>query len=200
MYAMSLSSALFLFEKPAAAVAVAASGVILGWPFSILAFLPVTIYSLVRKFKRAFLSGVVTSIAVVVSYFLSICTPTKTINTIPLCVSTSFIGLMHLSTIFQALSVFVDNLYYGKWTSSVLNLLIYNVLGGGESHLYGTEGASFYFRNGFNNFNFCFILALLFVVILPFAKKKYAPELLVIVSPIYIWLAFMSLQPHKEER
>ncbi|KAL0406737.1 UNVERIFIED_CONTAM: Dol-P-Man:Man(6)GlcNAc(2)-PP-Dol alpha-1,2-mannosyltransferase [Sesamum latifolium] len=164
MYAMSLSSALFLFEKPAAAVAVAATGVILGWPFSILAFLPVTIFSLVRRFKRAFLSGVVTSVTLL------------------------------------ALSVIVDYFYYGKWTSSVLNLLIYNVLGGGESHLYGTEGPLFYLKNGFNNFNFCFILALLFVVILPIAKKNYVPELLVIISPIYIWLAFMSLQPHKEER
>ncbi|KAL7143428.1 hypothetical protein ABFS83_08G190000 [Erythranthe nasuta] len=164
MYAMSLSSALFLFDKPAAAVAVAAIGVILGWPFSLLAFLPVTIFSLHRRFKRAFLSGVVTSVALL------------------------------------AASVIVDYFYYGKWTSSVLNLLIYNVLGGGQSHLYGTEGALFYLKNGFNNFNFCFILALLFVVILPIAKKKYVPELLVIISPMYIWLAFMSLQLHKEER
>ncbi|KAL3821250.1 hypothetical protein ACJIZ3_007155 [Penstemon smallii] len=164
MYAMSLSSAFFLFEKPAAAVATAATGVILGWPFSILAFLPVTVYSLVRRFKHAFVSGVVASLAI------------------------------------MALSVFVDYFYYGKWTSSVLNLLIYNVLGGGESHLYGTEGPLFYLRNGFNNFNFCFVLALLFIVMFPIAKKKYAPELLVIISPIYIWLAFMSLQPHKEER
>ncbi|KAL3636925.1 hypothetical protein CASFOL_019224 [Castilleja foliolosa] len=99
-----------------------------------------------------------------------------------------------------ALSVIVDHLYYGKWTSSVLNLLIYNVSGGGESYLYGTEGPLFYLKNGFNNFNFGFILALLFIVILPVAKKKYFPDLLVIISPIYIWLAFMSLQPHKEER
>ncbi|PIN16567.1 Mannosyltransferase [Handroanthus impetiginosus] len=164
MYSMSLSSALFLFEKPAAAVAIAATGVILGWPFSVLAFLPVTIFSLVRRFKRAFLSGIVTSLGLV------------------------------------ALSVIVDYLYYGKRTSSILNLLIYNVLGGGESHLYGTEGPLFYLKNGFNNFNFCFILALLFIAILPIARQKYLPELLVIISPIYIWLAFMSLQPHKEER
>ncbi|KAL0328422.1 UNVERIFIED_CONTAM: Dol-P-Man:Man(6)GlcNAc(2)-PP-Dol alpha-1,2-mannosyltransferase [Sesamum calycinum] len=164
LYVCYVSIICTFFEKPAAAVGVAATGVILGWPFSILAFLPVTIFSLVRRFKRAFLSGVVTSVTLL------------------------------------ALSVIVDYFYYGKWTSSVLNLLIYNVLGGGESHLYGTEGPLFYLKNGFNNFNFCFILALLFVVILPIAKKKYVPELLVIISPIYIWLAFMSLQPHKEER
>jgi alpha-1,2-mannosyltransferase len=74
------------------------------------------------------------------------------------------------------------------------------VLGGGESHLYGTEGVSFYFKNGFNNFNFAFVLALLFVAIIPISKKKYVPDLAIVVSPVYIWLAFMSLQAHKEER
>ncbi|CAK9151698.1 unnamed protein product [Ilex paraguariensis] len=164
MYAMSLSSALFLFGKPAMAISVAATGVILGWPFSILAFLPITIYCLRGRFKQAFLSGAVTSLAL------------------------------------MALSLVVDYYYYKRWTSSVLNLLYYNVLGGGESHLYGTEGPLYYLRNGFNNFNFCFVLALLFLAILPIARKKYAPDLLVVISPIYIWLAFMSLQPHKEER
>ncbi|KAL6202171.1 hypothetical protein ACLB2K_025881 [Fragaria x ananassa] len=164
MYAVSLSSGLFLLDKHAMAVSVAAAGVILGWPFSILVFLPVTIYSLARRFKLAFIAGAVTSIVVL------------------------------------ALSVLVDHSYYSRWTSSVLNLLVYNVAGGGESHLYGTEGPLFYLRNGFNNFNFCFVLALLFLVLLPIAKKKYAPDLLIVVSPIYIWLAFMSLQPHKEER
>ncbi|KAK9046446.1 hypothetical protein V6N11_052333 [Hibiscus sabdariffa] len=74
------------------------------------------------------------------------------------------------------------------------------ILGGGESHLYGTEGPLFYLRNGFNNFNFCFIFALLFLSILPIVWRKYAPDLLIVVSPLYIWLAFMSLQSHKEER
>ncbi|GLU18075.1 hypothetical protein SLE2022_343950 [Rubroshorea leprosula] len=164
MYAMSLSSGLFLLEKPGWAVAVAAAGVILGWPFSILAFLPVVLYSLARRFKQAFLSGVVTSASLL------------------------------------ALSILVDCYFYKRWTSSVFNLLVYNVLGGGESHLYGTEGPLFYLRNGFNNFNFCFVLALLFLGILPIARKKYTPDLLIVVSPLYIWLAFMSLQPHKEER
>ncbi|KAL1162165.1 hypothetical protein V6Z11_A07G183800 [Gossypium hirsutum] len=142
IYAMSLSSGLFLLEKPAWAVAVAAVGVILGWPFSILAFLPLTFYSLDKQFKQAFLSGAVTSIALL------------------------------------ALSILVDHCYYQRWTSSVFNLLVYNVLGGGESHLYGTEGPLFYIRNG----------------------KKYAPDLFIVISPLYIWLSFMSLQPHKEER
>ncbi|RVX03835.1 Dol-P-Man:Man(6)GlcNAc(2)-PP-Dol alpha-1,2-mannosyltransferase [Vitis vinifera] len=164
MYAVSLSSGLFLLEKPAMAVSVSVVGVILGWPFSILVFLPVTFYALARKFKQTFLSGAITSLALL------------------------------------ALSLLVDYHYYGRWTSSVLNLLIYNVLGGGESHLYGIEGPLYYLRNGFNNFNFCFVLALLFLGILPIVRKKYVPDLLVVISPIYIWLGFMSLQPHKEER
>ena len=77
---------------------------------------------------------------------------------------------------------------------------MYNVAGGGESHLYGTEGALYYLKNGFNNFNVSFVLALLFLAVLPVVRKKFAPDLLVVVSPVYIWLAFMSLQPHKEER
>lgn len=166
MYAMSLSSALALLEKPAMAVAVAASGVILGWPFSVLAFLPVTLFSLHKSLKQAFVSGTIVSVALL------------------------------------GLSALVDHYYYKRWTSSVLNLLLYNVLGGGESHLYGVEGPLFYLRNGFNNFNFCFVLALLFPITLlvHIVRRKYVPELLVIISPVYIWLGFMSLQPHKEER
>ncbi|GMH05588.1 hypothetical protein Nepgr_007428 [Nepenthes gracilis] len=166
MYAMSLSSAFFLLEKPAMAVAVAAAGVIVGWPFSILAFLPVTLFSLNRRFRHVFFSGAITS------------------------------------AVLLALSVLIDYYYYKSWTSSVLNLLLYNVLGGGESHLYGTEGPLYYLQNGFNNFNICFVLALLFPITLlvQVVRKKYVPDLFVIASPIYIWLAFMSLQPHKEER
>ncbi|KAK4782157.1 hypothetical protein SAY86_016259 [Trapa natans] len=54
---------------------------------------------------------------------------------------------------YAAISLLVDPYYYGRWTSSILYLLVYNVLGGGESHLYGVEGPLFYARNGFNNFN-----------------------------------------------
>lgn len=108
--------------------------------------------------------------------------------------------ILNILDLSQALSLLVDYHYYGRWTSSVLNLLMYNVLGGGESHLYGVEGPLFYLRNGFNNFNFCFVLALLFLGILPIVRKKYVSDLLVVVLPIYIWLGFMSLQPHKEER
>jgi len=45
----------------------AAGGVILGWPFSILVSLPVTVYSLIRgSFTRVFLSGFLTSLCFLV--------------------------------------------------------------------------------------------------------------------------------------
>lgn len=69
MYAVTLSSALFLLEKYALAVSVAAVGVIIGWPFSILVVLPVTVCSLIRGgFKRVFLSGLLTSLSILVSH------------------------------------------------------------------------------------------------------------------------------------
>lgn len=68
MYAVTLSSALFLLKKPAMAVSVAAIGVLLGWPFSILAVLPLTVYSLMTgRFLTVFLSGVATSLVTMVS-------------------------------------------------------------------------------------------------------------------------------------
>lgn len=97
-------------------------------------------------------------------------------------------------------SILVDKFFYGKWTSSILNLVTYNVFGDGDSSLYGVEPWSFYLRNGFNNFNFALVLALLLPVVVLLAQRKNGWSLLVLASPIYIWLGFMSLQPHKEER
>ncbi len=42
---------------------------------------------------------------------------------------------------------------------SVWNLVKYNVAGGGNSALYGTEGPLFYAKNLFNAFNFALPLA-----------------------------------------
>ncbi|KAL3675053.1 hypothetical protein R1sor_025001 [Riccia sorocarpa] len=164
MYTLTLASAALLYRKPSTAVAVAAFGVLVGWPFSVLAAIPVVLYSLVTgEFLKVFFAGFSTSILTLV------------------------------------VSALVDNQFYGKLTSSVFNLVVYNVVGGGDSALYGVEGPLFYLRNGFNNFNFALILALVFLVLAALRVNKYGP-LLVVVSPVYLWLSFMSLQPHKEER
>ncbi|BBN14555.1 alpha-1,2-mannosyltransferase [Marchantia polymorpha subsp. ruderalis] len=164
MYTLTLSSAALLYRKPGTAVAVGAFGVLVGWPFSVLAFVPVVLYALATGgFLKVFMAGLSTSVFTVV------------------------------------ISAVVDRQFYGKWTSSVLNLVIYNVLGGGDSSLYGVEGPLFYLRNAFNNFNIALILALVFLVLAVIKSDKYGP-LLIVVSPVYLWLSFMSLQPHKEER
>eukprot|EP00850_Spirogloea_muscicola_P002060 SM000008S22149 [mRNA] locus=s8:31301:38281:- [translate_table: standard] len=93
-----------------------------------------------------------------------------------------------------------DQYFYGRWTCSVFNLVWYNVAGGGDSALYGTEGALFYLRNGLNNFNLALPLALALPIVAIWAHEQGYLRLLVAVMPLYLWLAFMSLQAHKEER
>lgn len=110
----------------------------------------------------------------------------------------------------QVLSVLADRYFYGRWTSSVVNLVFYNVLSGEGSTLYGTEGPLFYLWNAFNNFNFSVPLALVSPTLLYIGKRDYyslprKPDrgyqrLLVAVWPLFLWLGFMSLQAHKEER
>ncbi len=100
----------------------------------------------------------------------------------------------------QVLSVLTDRFFYGRWTSSVLNLVFYNVFSEEGSTLYGVEGPLFYFKNAFNNFNFAFPFALLCPLVLLLSSKRKYCKLVLAVSPIFVWLAFMSLQPHKEER
>ncbi|GAB0199705.1 alpha-1,2-mannosyltransferase ALG9 [Grus japonensis] len=57
--------------------------------------------------------------------------------------------------------VVVDSYYYGKLVVAPLNIVLYNVFTSHGPDLYGTEPWSFYFINGFLNFNVAFILALL---------------------------------------
>ena len=96
---------------------------------------------------------------------------------------------------------------------------MYNVVGGGDSALYGVEGPTFYLRNGFNNFQFLLPLALLAPAALallggPSSKLWTAQQkaggnkqgsshrtlMLVALSPLFTWLVAISALPHKEER
>lgn len=56
--------------------------------------------------------------------------------------------------------VAVDSYYYGKLVCAPLNILLYNMLGKGGPDLYGVAPMSYYFVNGFLNFNVVFVLAL----------------------------------------
>jgi alpha-1,2-mannosyltransferase len=99
----------------------------------------------------------------------------------------------------------------------------YNVVGGGDSALYGVEGPTFYLRNGLNNLQLLLPLALALPAVavigrgggldLPAGGGKRAAagaggggvgggvlRLLACVSPAYVWLAAITALPHKEER
>ncbi|XP_044750721.1 alpha-1,2-mannosyltransferase ALG9 [Coccinella septempunctata] len=102
----------------------------------------------------------------------------------------------------------IDSMYYGKLVIAPLNIVKYNVLGGAGPELYGTEPFTFYIINGFLNFNFVWILALLS----PFAISAYylfvptkQPTTFILpywisLSPILLWMVVFMFQPHKEER
>ncbi|CAI5502779.1 unnamed protein product [Closterium sp. Naga37s-1] len=192
MYAVTWATSLAIQGRPAAATAAAAAGVLLGWPFAGLAALPLVLHGMITgAFVKVVVSGALTTLLV------------------------------------SGLSLCFDRLYYGQWTSSVLNLVRYNVLGGGDgagSTLYGVEGPLFYLRNGLNNFSLALPLALLLPLLLliaclassPFRRQGrgerrgvesggngfvgWKEVVALVLLPVVIWVGFMSLQPHKEER
>lgn len=118
-----------------------------------------------------------------------------------------------------------DSSLYGRFTIAPYNIVKYNVLGGAGPNLYGTEPFSFYFINGFVNFN------LVWVSFICCHKLKYLNDLFQVLalsnplaialhhffvpaknrctlsfpywlslSPMYLWLLVFLFQEHKEER
>eukprot|EP00897_Mesotaenium_endlicherianum_P001191 jgi/Mesen1/11072/ME000099S10512 len=166
MCAITLAVAACLHRRPVAAVAVAAAGVLLGWPFAVLATAPIVLHSLFAtgRFWAVLAAGTCASVATLIP------------------------------------SITADAHFYGRWTCSVLNLVAYNIAGGGDSALYGVEGPLFYLRNGANNFNLALPFALALPAVALALRRRGDLQLLLAASPLYLWLAFMSLQPHKEER
>lgn len=60
----------------------------------------------------------------------------------------------------------IDSDYFGKLVIAPWNIIRYNVFTSHGPDIYGTEPFSFYFINGFLNFNFVFIAALLTPLVL----------------------------------
>jgi len=107
--------------------------------------------------------------------------------------------------------IICDSYYYGKPVFASLNIVMYNVFTSHGPDLYGTEPPQFYLINGFLNFNFVFILALLVLPVLTFTKYALKGEIsahgsgfylseTLSQSPLYLWLLVFWSQPHKEER
>lgn len=144
---------------------------VVAWPFSLLVGLPLAIYILVRK-------GVVFA---VLHGFLSL-------------------------VFFLAPSVIVDTFMYGRLVIAPAQIVLYNVFNqSGGPELYGVEPWYFYLINGFLNFNFILPLALvapLLIIILAWKTNNFkaARDPLIMLTGAYLWLAYMSIIPHKEER
>ncbi|ETE68450.1 Ferredoxin-fold anticodon-binding domain-containing protein 1, partial [Ophiophagus hannah] len=104
--------------------------------------------------------------------------------------------------------VAIDSHHYGKLVVAPLNIILYNVFTPHGPDLYGTEPWSFYFINGFLNFNVAFILALLALpltclmesLLQKFRVQNLGRPYWLTLSPMYIWFLIFFSQPHKEER
>lgn len=105
-------------------------------------------------------------------------------------------------------TIAIDSSYFGKLVIAPLNLIIYNVFSSHGPNLYGTEPWTYYFVNGFLNFNIVWILALLTPILLVISyytvpgrsrPTLYLPYYLSLL-PLYLWLLVFIAQPHKEER
>jgi alpha-1,2-mannosyltransferase len=106
--------------------------------------------------------------------------------------------------------IILDSSYYGKTVLAPVNIVLYNIFKrDGGPNLYGTEPFSFYIFNGFLNFNVVWLLSLLTPIALVIGyfavpAKTRQPTLTLpyylSLAPYYLWLAVMTIQPHKEER
>jgi len=104
-------------------------------------------------------------------------------------------------------AVAIDSHYYGRQVIAPLNIVMYNVFGGGGPNLYGVEHWSFYFINGFLNFNLVFMMACIslpFYIFKILIFKSYEDYLklptYLCLLPIYVWAMVFFTTPHKEER
>eukprot|EP01125_Pyxidicula_operculata_P000717 TRINITY_DN10668_c0_g1_i1.p1 TRINITY_DN10668_c0_g1~~TRINITY_DN10668_c0_g1_i1.p1 ORF type:complete len:577 (+),score=70.51 TRINITY_DN10668_c0_g1_i1:14-1744(+) len=185
MYCFMVADGLRMMNQPRLFLSVlfVALAALMGWPFSALVGLPIALFVLANKgfiyfIKNAIVSGIFCMVPILT----------------------------------------VDYYYYGKLVIAPLNIVVYNVFNSG-SELYGVESWTFYFKNSFLNFNFIFVFALVGVLLIPlfgkFSKSVYSyktssPKVKVVVPGFFnevsfnfgflLWFAFMTLQPHKEER
>ncbi|EQC32299.1 hypothetical protein SDRG_10046 [Saprolegnia diclina VS20] len=93
------------------------------------------------------------------------------------------------------LEVATNYYFYHAWLLPAINIVLYNVVSAG-SELYGVEPWTYYAVNLLLNFNVGLPLA---VVSVPIALAHGGLRF-VHLTPLYLWLGIMFLQPHKEER
>ena len=123
-------------------------------------------------------------------------------------------GLL-IATMVATFSGAVDVLFYRRFTSPTMNILLYNLKGGGDE-LYGVEPAGYYIRNLFLNMGIAWPLAIACPVFvlrsLLHARLEVdtqpdsapntliSPYLLTLYASALLWLGTLFNRPHKEER
>ena len=110
------------------------------------------------------------------------------------------------ATAIQIVVMTIDYFHYGKVVSPTFNIFVYNTKGQGDE-LYGIEPLSYYAKNLFLNLNFVSILGILalpVVVLKRVLQRSPTTEVFIskmlVLLPMYIWLAIVAPRPHKEER
>uniref|UniRef100_A0A0C9QGV4 Mannosyltransferase n=1 Tax=Fopius arisanus TaxID=64838 RepID=A0A0C9QGV4_9HYME len=173
MYLSTVATAAWYGRKYELSILATAISTLLGWPFVALLGVPIVLDMLARKYWIQLIKWSVLS-----------------------------------GTVVLAPMIWLDSMYYGKLVIAPLNLILYNVFTSHGPDLYGTEPFTFYFINGFLNFNFVFIGALvaplalfsIWAVVPARPRHRYCLPYWVSLAPLYLWIAVMFIQPHKEER
>ncbi|KAF9793756.1 hypothetical protein SFRURICE_003580 [Spodoptera frugiperda] len=106
-------------------------------------------------------------------------------------------------------TVLVDSWHYGRLVVAPWNIIAYNIFTEHGPDLYGVEPWTYYFVNGFLNFNIVWVLCLSCPVFLlactavagrSTARAAFCAPYWLDLLPLVLWLAVFMLQPHKEER
>ncbi|KAF8971754.1 glycosyltransferase family 22 protein [Flammula alnicola] len=185
-------------RRTLAATLLFATGAIVGWPFALALAIPFV-------FEELFVYGA------------DIVTPEDRLPWFKNRV-TRLVGAGLAASLIFIPVVGIDSLAYGKLEIVPWNIIHYNIFGGSERgpNLYGTAPWDFYINNLIVNFNYLPFLALLSLPALsisyfidrkrlgfttPTANQSSPFTILALrLAPLYVWLAILTLQPHKEER
>ncbi|KAJ0181460.1 hypothetical protein K1T71_003545 [Dendrolimus kikuchii] len=106
-------------------------------------------------------------------------------------------------------TVLVDSWHYGRLVVAPWNIVAYNIFTEHGPDLYGVEPWTYYFVNGFLNFNIVWVLALSSPILLTActliavrstSRASFCAPYWLDLMPLVLWLAVFMLQPHKEER
>ena len=171
MMSWMLTSALFLNEQHRLFIVVASTTTLTtGWPFGVVMMVPMGCVVLWRDYQRK-----------------------RLLSTIVFIILTTILV--------QGVTMLIDQAHYGIWLSPTFNIFTYNAAAGGDE-LYGTEPASFYVKNLLLNLNLVAPLGLLALPTCLFCRQQRAGNmtLVVLLSPLLLWLAITVPRPHKEER